>query len=530
MEVSYNLLLGRPWIHVAKAVPFTLYQVVKFEWDRQEIVIQGEDNTCTINDAIVPFIETDDDKGPWVYQVFDVVLVYKVPEGENIPLPRIAVATFMIASEMLNNGFVPEKGLGVDLQGIVQPVSLPKNLDTFGIGFKLTAADVRRARKLKKRVRVLPKPIPRLFRSFVRPSIKKQLLSKVTGPLIGADRDLNEGFERLFAEINMVEAGERSSKADIQFVGPKAKVNNWMTTPLPIRREPCSLYTGSNDMACTMDLQPSLKNRSDSELIVQEVDHDDELEYDGDEAFEEINRELSQFEEKYKPNLNDTEAVNLGDADDVKETKISIHIEPNIREELIKTLLEFKDIFAWSYDDMPGLSTDLVVHKLPIDPACPPVKQKLRRFKTDMSLKIKEEVTKQLNAKVIWVTRYPDWLANVVLVPKKDGKIRNAGSTYIRAMTTVFHDMIHKEIEVYVDDVIIKSKHQADHVGDLRKFFQRLRRYDIKLNPAKCVFGVPSGKLLGFKVSRRGIELDPSKIKSIQELPPPKNKTEVMSC
>ena len=64
---------------------------------------------------------------------------------------------------------------------------------------------------------------------------------------------------------------------------------------------------------------------------------------------------------------------------------------------------------------------------------------------------------------------------------------------------------------------------------DIRRFFKRLRRYNLKLNPAKCVFGVPSGKLLGFIVSRRGIELDPSKIKAIQELPPPKNKTEVMS-
>jgi len=127
-------------------------------------------------------------------------------------------------------------------------------------------------------------------------------------------------------------------------------------------------------MACTTDLQPSLKDQSDSELIIQEVDYDNESEYDEDEAFEEINRELSQFEEKLRPNLNDTKAINLGDAVDIRENKISIHIAPNIREELIKTLIEFKDVFAWSYDDMPGLSTDLVVHKLPTDPACPPVK------------------------------------------------------------------------------------------------------------------------------------------------------------
>ena len=127
VAVSYNLLLGRPWIHAAKAVPSTLHQMVKFEWDRQEIVVYGEGNASAVSDAIVPFIETDDDKGPWVYQVFDTVLVDKVPEGESIPLPKIAAATVMVASEMLKNGFVPGKGLGADLQGIVQPVLCPKN-------------------------------------------------------------------------------------------------------------------------------------------------------------------------------------------------------------------------------------------------------------------------------------------------------------------------------------------------------------------------------------------------------------------
>ena len=87
--------------------------------------------------------------------------------------------------------------------------------------------------------------------------------------------------------------------------------------------------------------------------------------------------------------------------------------------------------------------------------------------------------------------------------------LKNAGATYMRAMTTIFHDMMHKEIEVYVDDVIIKSKSQADHIKDLRKFFERLRRYNLKLNPAKYVFGVPSGKLLGFVVSRWGLSWIP---------------------
>ena len=80
-----------------------------------------------------------------------------------------------------------------------------------------------------------------------------------------------------------------------------------------------------------------------------------------------------------------------------------------------------------------------------------------------------------------------------------------------------------------MDDVIIKSHESSDHLTHLRKFFDHLHRYNLKLNPAKCAFGVPGRKLLGFIVNRRGIELDPSKIKAIQELPPPKMRKEVIS-
>ena len=93
--------------------------------------------------------------------------VEKVPEGKCISNPKINAASVMVAYEILKNGFVPEKGLGLALQGIIQPVSLPENLGIFSLGFKPTAADIKRARKLKQRTWVLPKPIPHLSRSFV---------------------------------------------------------------------------------------------------------------------------------------------------------------------------------------------------------------------------------------------------------------------------------------------------------------------------------------------------------------------------
>ena len=75
--------------------------------------------------------------------------------------------------------------------------------------------------------------------------------------------------------------------------------------------------------------------------------------------------------------------------------------------------------------------------------------------------------------------------------------------------------MMHKEIEVYVDNIITKSRTASDHLVDLRKLFKRLIKYRLRLNPNKCIFGASSGKLLGFIVSQRGIKVDLAKVQAI---------------
>ena len=89
--------------------------------------------------------------------------------------------------------------------------------------------------------------------------------------------------------------------------------------------------------------------------------------------------------------------------------------------------------------------------------------------------------------------------------------------------------MMHKEIEVYVDDMIAKSQGEDEHVMNLRKLFERLRKFQLKLNPTKCTFGATSEKLLGFVVSKKGIEIDLDKVRAIQDLPPPRTQKEVRS-
>ena len=107
--------------------------------------------------------------------------------------------------------------------------------------------------------------------------------------------------------------------------------------------------------------------------------------------------------------------------------------------------------------------------------------------------------------------------------------LKNAGETYQRLMNKMFTHQIGRNIQVYVDDMLVKSLHEDDHLGDLHETFNTLRSYNMKLNSNKCAFGVTAGKFLGFMVSQRGIEVNPEKIQAIMELEPPSTINEVQS-
>ena len=105
--------------------------------------------------------------------------------------------------------------------------------------------------------------------------------------------------------------------------------------------------------------------------------------------------------------------------------------------------------------------------------------------------------------------------------------LKNAGATYQRAMMAIFYDMIHIDMEVYVDDILVKSRTHSEHPQALAKILQRSREHNLKMNPKKCIFKVFLGKLLRFIVSKREIEIDPNKVKVIAKMPPPKNIKEL---
>ena len=105
--------------------------------------------------------------------------------------------------------------------------------------------------------------------------------------------------------------------------------------------------------------------------------------------------------------------------------------------------------------------------------------------------------------------------------------LKNAGSTYQKMMNRMFEPQLGKNIEIYVDDMVLKSKVVFEHLGDLSNIFDVLRRDKLRLNASKCSFDVGSDKFLGYMVTHRGIEVNPDQIKAINDLKPPRNAKEV---
>lgn len=159
----------------------------------------------------------------------------------------------------------------------------------------------------------------------------------------------------------------------------------------------------------------------DFDFPINQAEEDDE---ENCELPKESARMLKQEEKMIQPHQEPVDVINLGTEEDRKEVKVGSALEQDVKEEMVKFLREYVDVFAWSYQDMPGLDTDIVMHKLPLKSECSPVKQKLRRTRPDMATKIRDEVKKQFDAGFLAIATYPQWVANIVPVPKKDGKVR----------------------------------------------------------------------------------------------------------
>uniref|UniRef100_A0A2N9FCN2 Uncharacterized protein n=1 Tax=Fagus sylvatica TaxID=28930 RepID=A0A2N9FCN2_FAGSY len=236
-----------------------------------------------------------------------------------------------------------------------------------------------------------------------------------------------------------------------------------------------------------------------------------------------------------------------------KPISISKSLSAKERKCLIDLLHEYKDVFAWDYHEMPGIDPGLVAHSLNVEPGTRPVVQPMRTFHTEVEAQITQEVKKLLAAGFIKPIQHPRWLSNIdeFPLPNMDLLIDSAaghamfsfmdgfsGYNQIRMSTkdaekTAFRTPIgnfyYTVMPFGLKNAVVKSKKREDHLGILRKVFDRCRLYKLKMNPLKCAFGVSAGKFLGFLVHNRGIDVDPAKASAIATMKAPTSHKELKS-
>jgi ribonuclease HI len=306
-----------------------------------------------------------------------------------------------------------------------------------------------------------------------------------------------------------------------------------------------------------------------------------------------------------KKELCDHIEVNIGTDEEPRMVKIGKTTPIEERVELIKLLKEYRDVLAFSYDELKVYREDVIQHVIPLKEETKPFRQKLRQINPKLAPLVQQELQKMLEAGIIAQTRHSSWCSNLVVARKKNGKIRicidfrnlnractkdhyplpkmetllqrvtgsgmismldgfsgynqirlraedrhkttfttpwgtfeylrmpfglsNAGATFQRAMDYAFRGLIGKLIEIYQDDLTVFSKDGKTHINHLRQVLDRCREFGISLNPAKSVFGVTEGKLLGHIISKDGVKLDPERVEAIKAVPLPHTKKSLQS-
>ncbi|GKB71363.1 reverse transcriptase domain-containing protein [Tanacetum coccineum] len=245
------------------------------------------------------------------------------------------------------------------------------------------------------------------------------------------------------------------------------------------------------------------------------------------------------------------------------------------RTKLCSVLKENLDIFAWQPANMTGVPRSVAEHWLNIREGYSPVRQKKRGQAPERAKSIQAEVQKLVEAGIVREVYYHDWLSNPVMVKKHDGNWRmcvdftdlnkacpqdcyplpkidwkveslcgypfkyffdaykgyhqNAGATYQRLVDKAFDSQVGQNIEVYVDDLVIKSHTEAEMLRDIDETFRTLRKINMKLNPKKYTFGIVEGMFLGYMISPEGIKPCPDKTKAVLQLLSPRTIKEVQS-
>ncbi|XP_072064573.1 uncharacterized protein [Arachis hypogaea] len=248
----------------------------------------------------------------------------------------------------------------------------------------------------------------------------------------------------------------------------------------------------------------------------------------------------ARVEDKPRPEPEgDLEKFRIGD-EEKKFTFVNKNLPHELKEPLIEMIRANRDLFAWTPADMPGIDPKVISHHLAVKAEARPVAQRRRKMSAERAEEVAKQTAGLLEAGFIREVDYSTWLSNVIPMHRPDEDktafitprgtfcykvmpfgLKNAGATYQRLMNRIFHDLIGKTVEVYVDDILAKTTRPDDLLNDLASVFASLRQHGMRLNPLKCAFAMEAGKFLGFMITQRGVEANPEKCQAILQMKSP---------
>ncbi|XP_013633060.1 PREDICTED: uncharacterized protein LOC106338686 [Brassica oleracea var. oleracea] len=218
------------------------------------------------------------------------------------------------------------------------------------------------------------------------------------------------------------------------------------------------------------------------------------------------------LEGKRKPTCEPVILICLDESSPERCVEIGANLRGPLKTELIACHKKNLNAFAWAAEDMPGIDIGITCHELNIDPTYRPVKQKRRKLGQERATAVNEEVERLLK-----IMMNPDNREKTAFITDRGTYcykvmpfgLKNAGATYQRLVNRIFSEQLGKTMEVYINDMLVKSLDELEHVSHLEECFAKLNAHNMKLNPATCRFAVASGEFLGYLVTCRGMEANP---------------------
>ncbi|XP_006579241.1 uncharacterized protein [Glycine max] len=339
---AYNCLLGRPWIHSVGVVPSTLHQKLKFVVEGHLVIVSGEEDVLVSCSSSMSYVESTEESLETTFQSFEVVSIASV---DSLPRqPHLSGAAMMVARVMLGHDYDPGMGLGKNNDGRADLVRVRGNHGKFGLGYKPTQADVRKnisERKNKgqgpwSRQKAKEVPPCHISRSFVSAGLRR------AGQV---------------AAICDEDSPRRSDL--IQPCPPNFQLGNWRVEERP-EVYTTSIISNDESREGTNTGDPTVDFEQEASQMEDEEDEDVGLP-------PELERIFAQEDREMRPHQEETKLVDLGTGSENKEVKVGTGMTTPVHEELVALLRDYQDVFAWSYQDMPGLSHDIVQHRLPLN-------------------------------------------------------------------------------------------------------------------------------------------------------------------